>query len=366
MENMLKQSRRLLVSDGTFDPVIYRFVLFSLIVGLFATVIRLFIMLQFGSTDVLKFDDVRVGIGVLCCLALVLWRRPQFLRAAVYIIYLYLAIGFTAKLTVLMFWDEGALYSQLLWMLPWMIVDYVLSFLIFSTRTATILSTVVLCIWVGIGAAFIVSNFGNSQGKDALLVLSQTYLAQCILIVFLALYGKLQGLYVLSKRSGVKLEKLANTDFLLGTGNRRSILSELDRELTRTVEHGNPLCVILMDIDQFKQINDQFGHDIGDAVLLEFTTVVLDLVDSPRLFGRWGGDEFLLIASGVDGMHSYHMAQKIRTSLEQTSFRVGRATASFGVAEYRAGDDIDSLLKRADEALYESKRLGRNRVEVVV
>lgn len=355
---------RSLVSDMTFDASIYRFVLFGLLTGLLATVIRLILILRFGSPDVLKYDGAPAGIVMASSLALVLWRRPQSLRFVVKTMYLYIAGGISVKLIYLLFWNAGALYSQLLWVDPWMSVSFLLSFLILSSRIATWLSSAVLGVWVIISAVFVAVHFGTAQGREALLILSQTYFAQCIFIVFMSLYARLRGLYLVSRKSALRMEKIANTDFLLGTANRRSMQDELIKEMNRATETRTPFSVILMDIDGFKQINDRYGHDIGDAVLVEIASAVLDVVKSPNLFGRWGGDEFLLLAPDTNGIETYGLAQEIRSALEMYEFQIGRATASFGVAEFWIGENMDSLLKRADEALYQCKKLGRNRVEV--
>ena len=352
--------------DRSFDVTMYRFVLFSLLTGLAATLIRFVFTLYFGSAEVLRYGGTPVGMIVQSSLALVLWRRPQSLYVVLKIIYWYLALGISMKLTYLLFWDEQALYTNLLWMVPWMSVGFVLSFLIFSRPLATGLSVVVFGIWVTISTVFVVLNFGNPQGRAGLLMLPQAYLAQCVLIVFLVLYSKLRGLYLVSRKSVLQMEQIANTDFLLGIANRRSTQVEINVQMNQAVEMKTALSVILMDIDQFKEINDWYGHDTGDAVLVEITSLVLDVVKPPCLFGRWGGDEFLLVAPSFTALESCKLADKIRGTLAVHPFQIGQVTASFGVAEFRIGENMGTLLKRVDEALYESKKSGRNRVEIAI
>ena len=116
------------VSDITFDLSIYRFVLSGLLVSLFATVIRFIFVWHFGSDDILRFDGAPLGILMESSLGFLLWRRPQSLRTVVKIVYWYLAVGISVKLIFLLLWNAGALYSELLWMIPWMFVSFVLPF----------------------------------------------------------------------------------------------------------------------------------------------------------------------------------------------------------------------------------------------
>lgn len=338
--------------------------LFAMFIGLCATVIRLFFTIRFGSPNPMPLDGSALGTSLQAGLILVLWRHPKRLHAVVAILYVYLTVGISLKLAYLLFWDDSALFSEFLWMIPWLSVSFVLSFLLFSRRTATYLSVAVVGVWIAISALFVGLYIDTEQGKQAFLMLSQTYLSQFLLIVFLALYAKLRGLYMGSRESTLQMEQIAKTDFLLGIANRRSIQAELAREINISAQTHVPLCVILMDLDEFKQINDTYGHDHGDTLLVEVTSSVLDVVKSPCLFGRWGGDEFLIVAPGLGSGEAKRLAENVREALEQREFHVGGATASFGVAEFRIGEDIHSLLRRADEALYQSKSSGRNRAEI--
>lgn len=123
-----------------------------------------------------------------------------------------------------------------------------------------------------------------------------------------------------------------------------------------------PFSIIFFDIDRFKEINDQYGHLIGDRVLLELTEVVQRSKNPDAFFGRWGGEEFILIVFKTE-KEAYQIAEHIRKSIDAHSFpKIGRVTASFGVTEYRVGDTVSTLMERADQLLYQSKEMGRNRV----
>lgn len=162
-----------------------------------------------------------------------------------------------------------------------------------------------------------------------------------------------------------ELERLATTDSLTGLRNRRAFDEMLGLELTRAQRYGHPLALILLDIDLFKQINDRHGHQEGDRVLVELARVVGGRLRASEVFARWGGEEFIILAPNTDTGQAKHLAEEIRARVEAHGFpEVGRVTISLGVTQYAPGDSRDSLLKRADAALYRAKSGGRNRVEV--
>ena len=133
--------------------------------------------------------------------------------------------------------------------------------------------------------------------------------------------------------------------------------------LTRS-EHGQSFAVVLMDLDWFKRVNDQFGHQSGDDVLRSVAGVVSRVIRKNDLFVRYGGEEFVVLCLDTDLAGAARLAEKIRIALASYRFeKVGQVTASFGVAECEKGDDATSLFAGADEALYRAKGKGRNRVE---
>lgn len=162
-----------------------------------------------------------------------------------------------------------------------------------------------------------------------------------------------------------ELERLATTDSLTGLRNRRAFDELLGLELTRAQRYGHPLTLILFDIDRFKQINDRHGHQAGDRVLVELARVVGSRLRASEVFARWGGEEFFIFAPNTDAAQAAHLAEEIRARVASHDFpAVGQVTISLGVTQYAPGDSRDSLLKRADAALYRAKAGGRNRVEV--
>jgi diguanylate cyclase (GGDEF)-like protein len=160
------------------------------------------------------------------------------------------------------------------------------------------------------------------------------------------------------------LKKYAYLDSLTRVANRHQIDVWLEERLESAEREGKPFSIIFFDIDHFKKVNDVFGHKIGDCVLKELSAIVSGNLGDGDLFGRWGGEEFILIIDSTGGQ-AYEKAEHFRKMVENHCFKgAGSLTASFGVTEYRQNDNIDSLLNRADEALYRSKNSGRNRVSV--
>jgi diguanylate cyclase (GGDEF)-like protein len=158
------------------------------------------------------------------------------------------------------------------------------------------------------------------------------------------------------------VKKHAYVDSLTGIANRLRIDEELGKKLLEATHLGTPFSIIFFDIDYFKKVNDQFGHKIGDGVLKEFSDLINENLNNGSLFGRWGGEEFIIILNGTLE-EAESMANLLRKKIEDHLFQhVGQITASFGVTESKPFDDIDRLLCRVDKGLYKSKDSGRNRV----
>jgi diguanylate cyclase (GGDEF)-like protein/PAS domain S-box-containing protein len=161
------------------------------------------------------------------------------------------------------------------------------------------------------------------------------------------------------------LEKQATTDSLTGIYNRMKFNDVLEREIARAKRYESSLALIMFDIDYFKKINDTYGHGTGDKVLKRLAQLVMANIRDSDSFARWGGEEFTLCSPGITLFQGMQLAEKIRGSIEQYDFyNASRVTASFGVSLYRLGDTISTLTNRADDALYQAKEKGRNRVEV--
>lgn len=163
------------------------------------------------------------------------------------------------------------------------------------------------------------------------------------------------------------LDEAMRTDFLTGLMNRRAFFDRIEAELSRSRRHRWLLCILMADIDSFKDVNDRHGHDIGDKVLQETARTFASALRSEDLKVRWGGEEFLALLPETEAAGAEAAAEKLRSIIEGATFDVGghpiRVTISIGIAEER-GDDSEGAIRAADQALLEAKRKGRNRVVV--
>lgn len=162
------------------------------------------------------------------------------------------------------------------------------------------------------------------------------------------------------------LERLSRTDSLTGLPNRRHGEEALQDALLRFLRYGQGFAVALGDIDYFKRINDQFGHEAGDDLLRSVARIMEDGVRKCDLVARWGGEEFLLLLPGTDLAGAGRLLERIRRDIAATPLRCGAArvavTATIGAAVAGRGDTVDDVVRRADAAMYQGKEQGRNRV----
>ncbi|MDL0430436.1 GGDEF domain-containing protein [Marinobacter sp. TBZ242] len=158
------------------------------------------------------------------------------------------------------------------------------------------------------------------------------------------------------------LQHWANTDPLCGLSNRRGADGFLAAEAALADRYQRPLTIILIDIDQFKGINDDHGHKVGDSVIRGFADILANTVREVDLAARWGGDEFLVATPGVDLRAARHAAERCRRAIERAPIAGISVTVTVGIAQYLPGKGIDDAINRADAMLYRAKAAGRNRV----
>lgn len=158
------------------------------------------------------------------------------------------------------------------------------------------------------------------------------------------------------------LQHWANTDPLCGLANRRGADRFLSAEAALADRYQRPLTIILIDIDRFKGINDDHGHEVGDSVIREFADILSNTVREVDLAARWGGDEFLVATPGVDLRAARHAAERCRRAVERAPIAGVPVTVTVGIAEYVPGKGTDDAINRADAMLYRAKAAGRNRV----
>lgn len=170
---------------------------------------------------------------------------------------------------------------------------------------------------------------------------------------------------LLIRRIGLLQQRNAVTDALTGLLDRHALYPILSQELERSERYARPFSIILFDIDEFKAVNDTFGHSEGDKVLMELSKLVSGLLRKTDYACRWGGEEFLLILPETDTAEAFILAERIRIKIEDTFFtQVYNVTASFSVVAYRTGQGLEALIESAYKALYQAKNKGRNQVVI--
>ena len=161
------------------------------------------------------------------------------------------------------------------------------------------------------------------------------------------------------------ISQVAEKDELTKIYNRVKFNQMLTLAIRNATIYQKPFSLIILDIDHFKKVNDTYGHDIGDKVLIQVSALVKSMLHESDTFARWGGEEFVIIAEGATENGGHSLANRLREAIEYYPFEfVKQITCSFGVSQYKQGESAESVLKRADNALYYAKEGGRNMVSL--
>lgn len=247
---------------------------------------------------------------------------------------------------------------------PTLVVLYVIAYLIFDTRDGLRASLLLYGASLALVLAGAAATGFADMGGSEISWIAQTYAFMGAVVVLL--YATAFAKSELSRERAIAeaMSQLALTDQLTGTSNRRKLYMDLQRGIGSVKRHGRPLSVILFDLDHFKLINDSHGHDRGDDILREVVRTISPLLRTTDHFGRWGGEEFILVAPETNLEQASDLAERLRLAIAEINLeQASEVTASFGIAEYDFDDSPEPLIKRADEALYNAKAAGRNRVE---
>jgi diguanylate cyclase (GGDEF)-like protein len=166
------------------------------------------------------------------------------------------------------------------------------------------------------------------------------------------------------KKANQKIEELLRTDELTGLSNRRHFMEYFEKMISNAKRHSFPLSLIMCDLDRFKNINDNYGHDLGDKVLENVGKILQKETRDEDLAARIGGEEFTIILNGTTLEDGYNYAERIRKKISEIEIKQlpKKVTISLGITELKESDDQESFLKRADKALYKAKNNGRNQV----
>ena len=304
-----------------------------------------------------SFDRLVLPFVTVVLLGMVLpiygrWLPPRHIEKAVFGLFALLYLGKLGESLV----PSGNLDQIFVWT-PLL---YVLAFLLFEPRPALVTSIGVL-----------IASGAIAAGRGPLAAipprsLFEFFLATGLLIVMVYGLSRLRRDVASLQSQLVGMRRLANQDVLTGLPNRRSLEAALATSLALAERHAQSIAVLLFDLDDFKLVNDRFGHDAGDEVLRGVARRGESVLRRPDSFGRWGGEEFLVIAPGIDLPGALRAAERLREAIRRAPFgAMGTVTASFGVTTYHADDSADRLLKRADDALYLAKQAGKDRVEAL-
>ena len=251
-------------------------------------------------------------------------------------------------------------------------------FLIFGFGALRMTSRQAIITWtltmIGLAPIFLLTStpiglpVGTATERVAAMLSYVLTIGQC---AFVGLYGSTMRkmLYDRSfelKAAYKRIEELAELDELTGASNRRCIMRMLEEEIARSVRNGSPCSIALIDLDWFKRINDTYGHPTGDEVLRTFSITMFANIRSVDRFGRYGGEEFLLVLPDMDTERAVRALDRLRAiiaDLDWSAFAPGmKVTMSAGVATLNSNETSDTLLARADSALYAAKAQGRNRI----
>jgi polar amino acid transport system substrate-binding protein len=184
-----------------------------------------------------------------------------------------------------------------------------------------------------------------------------------ILLVLIYRYTKIHHHNRNLRQLNTRLEHISQYDHLTGLANRYALHQRFNVEMDLASQTQQTFSLILLDLDFFKDINDTYGHDVGDNVIKEFAVLLQSLVRENDMVGRWGGEEFLILCSQTSKNGAFQLAEHLRLQVQAMGFSVDRQiTASFGLSEYMQGETIGDTIKRADDALYLAKNNGRNQI----
>ncbi|MCG6656616.1 GGDEF domain-containing protein [Halomonas campisalis] len=239
----------------------------------------------------------------------------------------------------------------------WLLIIPLVTHLLLGSRLGLLLSLG----YMGVGGGIFLYRFSGDPELVRVEVLSNVVIAALTTLGLSHFYERTR------ERSERKLMHLATVDPLTGLANRMRLNDVFQWERAQARRNGTPLAVLMLDLDHFKRINDEHGHEAGDTVLVAFARMLRERLREIDLISRSGGEEFLVLLTNTDGKRAVAVAEELRQRLEQLAIeyqdKVLKVTVSIGVADYGPdGMDLDTLSRIADERLYQAKENGRNRV----
>lgn len=317
---------------------------------------------QFVEGEPERFDTLLL-LGAAAWLTLMgalFWRKPDARRTLEFVLCVGSGALFAIRLIYAAYFMEpsesfrGELAEIGYWLAPFLGAQF-LWFGVGTGRTTAIAFLTLLGLVPIPAIAYGQLPIGATHAVSTLL------LAGAASIFIFHILGKALIRYGAEKRVA---EHLAVTDHLTGIANRRGLNDKLTEEHARTQRYGGRFSILMLDLDRFKQINDQHGHQAGDQILRELATLLQEECREADTVGRWGGEEFMAILPQIGVHDATEAASRIRKAIANHEFHDALdVTVSIGVAEHQVREPIERLVARADEALYQAKRTGRDRVK---
>ena len=299
---------------------------------------------------------ITIIVAAFCLLLAHFLRRAN---TAKILLFFYMSL-YLISLTILSFINSansGDIYTFSS-TLQWLPILYLVAFLFLSVKQAVISTIAIYALLVSL---LILPYLGLLHVESAALKALSINITLSHAVYIFCMFGviKLKQTQKESQLKALQMEQAANNDGLLGIGNRRLLEAELD---SRVAKH-TPFSLLLIDIDLFKSINDIHGHLVGDDTLREITQCMNANLRPQDMLGRWGGEEFLVIANGAKFDSALTLAERLRTAVESHTFStVGKVTVSIGVSQFKPDKPLSQTFAEADKALYQAKNAGRNQV----
>lgn len=301
-----------------------------------------------------------INIGSVALYAYCLWRLKRGHLGGIAVLAWFEVIGHAVLAVRVLGWDSGFQYFLPV-LLPLTFVNA------YRRLSIKLLMAILLClVFVGLDAWM-----RTVAPLVAVSVGTLSVLRYANIVGSLMLLGFLSNFYMSTvSQAEEQLRAMAATDMLTGLSNRRRILEIAEYELSRNRRAGNSMSVILCDIDHFKRVNDSFGHETGDRVLVEIAAALRKEIRAQDSIARWGGEEFLVLLPDTGLETAAIIADRLRLAVAATRVELPNqqlaVTMTFGVSEWlRDEPTIDLSIARADKALYQGKRSGRNRTEIL-
>lgn len=339
----------------------------------------------YESSKIIQIRTVTLLTGILYLLYAQVDKlvAPTSILPVMTLLHLYILPTALFFITLLTFWNKFYKTVNYLFLVAPIGAALGNMFLIISLKESTIYFSEIylIIIWIFIVSGLRLSYAVLSATTTLVLVIligyylfpmtKELFLMHFLWMLSAFSFGLLSA-FILEKSNKIiflndqQLEKLATTDRLTGLYNRFKIEFFVDEEMNRAERYKRVFSVILVDIDNFKSVNDNYGHLVGDTVLRDFSNILKDKVRKSDIVGRWGGEEFLIILPEANVGEAKKVAEYLREQIENFEFaNIKNRTSSFGVTQYREEDCIETIINRADTALYRAKENGRNQVQVL-